>query len=82
MFQCKDDLNPLVVYLTYLGRWDIEVTFDTNKNIIDRNQANVQTDYRLSATELVNFLSVLITTRVQKMLRTKPIDPDKKTEND
>lgn len=78
VFQCKDDLDPLTVYLAYLGRWDIEVMFGTYKNIIDRSQGNVRTDYRLSATELVNFLSVLVTTRVQRLLRTTPLDPEKK----
>lgn len=78
VFQCKDDLDPLVVYLAYKGRWVIEVLFGTYKNIIDRDEVNVQTDYRLHATELVNFLSVLITTRVQKTLRTTVLDPERK----
>lgn len=78
VFQCKDDLDPLVVYLAYLGRWNIEVMFDTYKNIIDRDEVNTRTDYRLYATELINFLSVIITTRVQKLLRTTAIDPQKR----
>ena len=68
VFQCKDDLDPLVVYLGYLGRWDIEVMFDMYKNIIDSDTVNVQIDYRLYATELINFISVIITTRIRRLL--------------
>ncbi len=78
VFQCKDDLEPLVVYLAYKGRWTIEVLFGTYKNIIDRDEVNVQTDYRLFATELINFLSVIITARVQKLIRKTVINPEKK----
>ena len=77
VFQCKDNLDPLVVYLGYLGRWDIEVMFDMYKNIIDRDTVNVQTDYRLYATELINFISVIITTRVRRLLG-KTLIGDKK----
>ena len=68
VFQCKDNLDPLLVYLAYLGRWDIEVMFGMYKNIIDRDTVNVQTDYRLYATELINFISVIISTRVRRLL--------------
>ena len=77
VFQCKDNLDPLLVYLAYLGRWDIEVMFDMYKNIIDRDTVNVQTDYRLYATELINFISVIITTRVRRLL-TQTLIGDKK----
>ncbi len=42
--------------------------FDMYKNIIDRDTVNVLTDYRLYATELINFISVIITTRVRRLL--------------
>ena len=78
VFQCKDNLDPLLVYLAYLGRWDIEVMFDMYKNIIDRDTVNVQTDYRLYATELINFISVIITTRVRRLLSQTTIGDKKK----
>lgn len=78
VFQCKDNLDPLLVYIAYLGRWDIEVMFDMYKNIIDRDTVNVQTDYRLYATELINFISVIITTRVRRMLSQTMIGDKKK----
>lgn len=78
VFQCKEDLDPLDVYLAYLGRWEIEVMFDMYKNIIDRDTVNVQTDYRLYATELINFISVIITTRVGRLLANTMIGEKKK----
>jgi hypothetical protein len=68
VFQSKDDLPPLIVYLAYLGRWDIEVLFGMYKNIIERDTVNVHGDYRLYATELINFISVIISTRVRKTM--------------
>lgn len=79
VFQSKDDLPPLIVYLAYLGRWDIEVFFGMYKNIIDRDTVNVQGDYRLYATELINFISTVITTRVRKMLQQTLIGNKKKS---
>ena len=78
VFQCKDNLDPLTLYLAYLGRWNIEVMFDMYKNIIDRDTVNVQTDYRVYATELINFISVIITTRVRHLLNKTMIGEKKK----
>ena len=69
VFQSKRNLEPLNVYLAYLGRWEIEVFFDHYKNIVDRDEVNVHTDYRTYATELINFLTVIITMRVKKKLK-------------
>ena len=69
VFQSKRNLEPLNVYLAYLGRWDIEVFFDHYKNIVDRDEVNVHTDYRTYATELINLLTVIIAMRVKKKLK-------------
>lgn len=69
VFQSKRNLEPLNVYLAYLGRWDIEVFFDHYKNIVDRDEVNVHTDYRTYATEFINFLTVIIAMRVKKKLK-------------
>ena len=68
VFLCEKDLEPLDIYKAYLGRWEIEVLFDMYKNIIDRDEVNVHTDYRTYATELVNFLTAIIAMRVKKKL--------------
>ena len=64
VFESKSDLNPLEVYRAYAGRWEIEVMFDLYKNLIDLDTVNVQGDYRLYATEFINYLSVVIDSRV------------------
>lgn len=68
VFQSKSDLDPLVIYQAYLGRWEIETLFDLYKNIIDRDTVNVHNDYRLYATEFINFLTVIIAMRVKKKI--------------
>lgn len=65
VFKSKADLDPLVVYLAYSQRWSVETLFWLYKNIIDRDTVNVHSDYSVYATELINFLSVVITTRVK-----------------
>ncbi|GJG50395.1 hypothetical protein PRLR5052_28080 [Prevotella lacticifex] len=65
VFKSKADLDPLTVYLAYSQRWSVETLFWLYKNIVDRDTVNVHSDYSVYATELINFLSVVITTRVK-----------------
>ena len=44
------------------------------KNIIDRDTVNVHSDYRVYATEFINFLSVIITTRVKNEIVKKELN--------
>lgn len=74
VFKSKDDLSPLTIYQGYDQRWQIEIVFNLYKNIIDRDTVNVRTDYRVYATELINFLSVIITTRVKNLIVKKELD--------
>ena len=48
--------------------------FNLYKNIIDRDTVNVHTDYRVYATELINFLSVIITSRVKNEFTKKELN--------
>lgn len=68
VFKSKADLAPLDIYQAYSQRWMIETMFWLYKNIIDRDTVNVHNDYRMYATEFINFLSVIITTRVKRLL--------------
>lgn len=68
VFESKSDLDPAEVYRAYTERWEIETMFDFYKNIIDLDTVNVQGDYRLYATEFINYLSVIINSRVKKLL--------------
>lgn len=74
VFQSKSDLDPLVIYMAYLGRWEIETMFDLYKNIVDRDTVNIHNDYRLYATEFINFLTVIIAMRVKKRLIEKKLN--------
>ena len=74
LFKSKKNLDPLTVYLAYSQRWQIETLFNLYKNIIDRDTVNVHSDYRVYATELINFLSVIITTRVKNEIVKKELN--------
>lgn len=74
VFKSKADLEPLEVYLAYIQRWEIETLFYLFKNIIDRDTVNVHNDYRTHATEFINFLSAIITTRVKREIVKKEIN--------
>ena len=56
-----------------MGRWEIETLFFLFKSIIDRDTINVHNDYRVYATEFINFLSVIIATRVKELFRDKKL---------
>ena len=68
VFQSKSDLDPLDVYRAYSKRWEIEVMFNVYKNILELDTVNVHGDYRVYATEFINYLSVIIAARVRKLL--------------
>lgn len=76
VFQSKSNLDPLTIYMAYLGRWEIETMFYLYKNIIDRDTVNVHNDYRLYATEFINFLTVIIAMRVKKKLVETKLNKD------
>ena len=56
-----------------MGRWEIETLFYLFKNIINRDTVNVHNDYRVYGTEFINFLSVIIATRIKKLFRDKKL---------
>ncbi len=73
MFESNKDLDPLVVFEAYSKRWEIEIMFNLYKNIIELNTTRVHGDYRVYSTEFINFLSVLISSRVKSLLNEKGI---------
>lgn len=74
VFKCKKELDPLIVYLAYAERWGIEVMFDMYKNIMERDTVNVHSNYRVYATEFINFLSVIIVSRVKREIAAKQLN--------
>lgn len=68
VFESNVDLSPFEVYEAYSKRWEIEVMFDFYKNIVELSKVRVHGDYRVYSTEFINFLSIIISCRVKKIL--------------
>ncbi len=68
VFESNADLNLKDIYDAYQERWEIETVFNNYKNIINRQEVNVQGNYRLFATEFINFISSIISMRVKNLL--------------
>lgn len=68
VFKSKENMEPLTVYRAYSQRWTIETFFSMYKNILERETVNVHGDYRVYATEFINFLSSVITSRVKHLI--------------
>ena len=77
VFESNRDLSPLEVYLAYSKRWEIEIMFNLYKDIIDLDTVNVHSDYSIYTTELINYLSVILSMRVKKLLKTTPLSKSK-----
>ena len=80
VFESKSDLNPMEVYSAYASRWEIEVMFNLFKDILDLDTVNVHGDYRLYATEFINYLSTIIATRVKTKLKSTVLVPASRTQ--
>lgn len=74
VFESNADLTLKDVYRSYHERWEIETLFNNYKNIISRQEINVQGDYRLFATEFINFLSAVISLRIKHLLEKNKIN--------
>lgn len=68
VFESNADLSLKDIYEAYKERWEIETVFNNYKNIINRQEVNVQGNYRLFASEFINFISSIISMRVKKLL--------------
>lgn len=68
VFESNIDLSPFEIYEAYSKRWEIEVMFNFYKNIIELSKVRVHGDYRVYSTEFINFLSVIISCRIKKIL--------------
>ena len=68
VFESNADLSPKEIYVAYRERWQIEAMFNNYKNIVNRQEVNVQGNYRLFATEFINFLSSVISMRIKNLM--------------
>ena len=74
---------PDTTYFCYKNRWNIEPMFALEKNTLNLNTVNVHGDYRLYASEFINFLSSIIGCRIRKLFNTtvlREIKPKQPTE--
>ena len=71
VFETNIDMDTEYLYLAYQERWEIEVLFNNYKNIINCREVNVQGNYRLIATEFINFLSCIMSMKIKKYIFAK-----------
>ncbi len=64
VFECDLDLDLDVVYKAYECRWMIELMFRMYKFILELDDTREHNDYSVVASEFVNFLATIITSRL------------------
>lgn len=74
VFETNIDVEVEYLYLAYQERWEIEVLFNNYKNIINCKEVNVQGNYRLIATEFINFLSCIMSMKIKKYIFAKGLN--------
>ena len=60
------DLPPQTVYRSFKDRWEIELFFRQYKNDINLNETREQYDYRVIGAEFVNYISAIISCRINR----------------
>ncbi len=73
IFESNYDTDPLNIYKAYESRWNIELMFNFYKNILNIEPTSVKNDYRLYATEFINYLSLIMASKVRKLLTEKKL---------
>jgi len=68
VFECTLDIAPIMVYLAYQYRWDIEVEIDMYRNVLGADRINVHDDLRVIAMEFINTLSEIMGSKVKRRL--------------
>ena len=68
VFESNGDFDLKDIYEAYQERWEIETLFNNYKNILMNKEVNVQGNYRLFATEFINFISAVISYRIKNLL--------------
>lgn len=60
------DASLETIYQMHASRWLIELSFKRYKHTLDITSTNVQDDYSVYGTELVNYISTVVTCRILK----------------
>ena len=69
VFHSNKELSLLEVYEAYASRWEIETMFKMMKDILDLDTSNVHSDYSNITTQFINFLSVIIATKMKNKFK-------------
>ena len=77
VFRSNKELSLSEVYEAYDSRWEIETMFKTLKGILDLDTVNVHSDYSNIATHFINFLSVIIATKIKNKCKNTYIETSK-----
>lgn len=60
VFRCPLDIAPVLVYLAYQYRWDLETEIDMYRNVISSDLIRVHDDLRVIAIEFINTVSQIM----------------------
>ena len=64
VFESDQDLDPELVYRSYMDRWQIELVFQRYKSDECLDQTEVQKDSSVVGSEFINFISTVLTCRM------------------
>ena len=68
VFESNYDADPVEIYKAYESRWNIELMFKFYKNVLDITTTSVHNDYRVYGTEFINYISLIMSSKVKKEL--------------
>nr|WP_307921088.1 hypothetical protein [Mycoplasmopsis bovis] len=68
VFESNVDLSLEDVYTLYDQRWEIEEMFNFYKNILELSKTRVHSEMKVYTTEFINYLSLIIATKVKNNL--------------
>lgn len=68
VFLSNMDLTPGSVYEYYKLRWEIELVFKTYKSVLSQPTTREHDDWSVIGSEFINFLSTIITVRMQNKI--------------
>lgn len=66
VFVSDMDASPENMFAAYEQRWDLEVLFRFYKHILNMDETRVESEQSVVGTEFVNFLSVIMLSRLRK----------------
>lgn len=69
VFESDIDMKPELAYQTYDNRWKLEMIFKEYKSALQLDVSYVHSDYSVIGSEFINFIAVLMTSRITEKMR-------------